>query len=367
MKLEVRKGCFGYPGKGRTILENIDFSLENGDIMTILGPNGAGKTTLLRCITGLLKWQSGGTFLDGKDIETMRQKSLHRLVSYVPQTIGRDSAYTAEEMIMLGRAGDVGIFSMPNDKDREAVDAAIKKTGIEAIRNSSCNKMSGGELRMVTIARALVSEPRVLILDEPEANLDFKNQLLVLDLIEELAAGGMICIFNTHYPSHALRRSGKTLMLSPDGAYTFGNSYEVVSEENILKYFGVHSVIGSVESDDTSYSDVVPVSVGTWDETLFKNDERVIAAVTVMLEGNENASGMNEILHEFGDCLMGRMGIPYKRAGINIVTIMADAARTRVCELNDRISRLPGAHVKMSFLKQTGADEKGKNGCNRIN
>ena len=104
MKLEIQNGKFTYPHSDRIVLNDISFTVENGDILAILGPNGAGKTTLLRCMMGLLKWQSGSTLLDGRPLESIPQKSLWQKVSYVPQAKQVLTAYTVEEMILLGRA-----------------------------------------------------------------------------------------------------------------------------------------------------------------------------------------------------------------------------------------------------------------------
>ena len=260
LKLEVKNGCFTYSGLGRQVLENIDFSLETGDVLTILGPNGAGKTTLLRCVTGLLQWQSGCTILDGVPISEIPQKKLWQQISYVPQAKHIRAGYTVEEMILLGRSASVGAFALPGARDTEAVDAAIARTGIEHIRGRRCNELSGGEYQMVLIARALCSEPRLLVLDEPESNLDFKNQLLVLDLISQLSADGLICIFNTHYPAHALRRANKALMLSREGGYCFGKVDNIITTANISEYFGVRSAIGYIESDGEKYADIIPIS-----------------------------------------------------------------------------------------------------------
>lgn len=259
--MQVSDGCFRYPRQSKMVLQHIDFSLDAGDILAILGPNGAGKTTMLRCLMGLLPWTSGETLLDGKPLRRIPQRQLWQQISYVPQAKQPPTAYSVEQMILLGRASMVHPFSMPQAEDMAAVDAVIERTGLKSLRGRSCAELSGGEYQMVLIARALVSEPQILILDEPESNLDFQNQLLVLDMLSQLAAEGITCIFNTHYPAHALRRSNKSLMLSKNGEYCFGSSREMITEENILRYFGVHSVIGSMKIGNASYEDVVPISI----------------------------------------------------------------------------------------------------------
>ena len=261
MKLEVKDGTFAYPRRERIVLKNIGFSLESGDVLAILGPNGAGKTTLLRCMTGLLRWKSGTTLIDGVPLSGLPRRTLWKRISYVPQAKQVTSAYTVEQMVLLGRASSVDRFSLPGKEDTEAVDRCLSETNIGHLRGRSCAELSGGELQMVLIARALASEPELLILDEPESNLDYRNQLLVLDMISSLSSRGITCVYNTHYPAHALRRGNKALMLSKDGSYCFGNVQEVVTEENLLRYFGVRTVIAEFEAEGESYPDVIPIAI----------------------------------------------------------------------------------------------------------
>lgn len=110
------------------------------------------------------------------------------------------------------------------------------------------------------IARAMVARPKLLVLDEPESNLDFRNQLLVLDTISSLAQKGIACIFNTHYPAHALRRANKSLLMDKSGKFIFGETEEILNEENMRKFFGVNAVIGNVKTADGLYRDVIAVS-----------------------------------------------------------------------------------------------------------
>ena len=247
MKLSVQNGCFSYRA-GQPLLENISFEAEGGDVLAILGPNGAGKTTLLKCMLNLLHWREGQTLLDGEDVSTMAaQPSLF---------------CTGEEMVLLGRSSRIGAFSAPSKEDFRQARAAIERLGLSHLFGRRCCELSGGEVQMVLIARALSSQPGVLVLDEPESNLDFKNQLLVLDTIEELAKSGLTCIFNTHFPAHALRRANQALMLGRGGKSVCGKTCEVVTEDRISDLFGVRAVIGEMQTPLGVYQDVIPVSIG---------------------------------------------------------------------------------------------------------
>jgi len=354
MKLEVMNGVFSYPKSERVILNNINFALDSGDVLAILGPNGAGKTTLLRCMLGFLKWKRGFTLIDGEDLSSIPQRRLWKRVSYVPQARQAPVAYTVEDMILLGRAGEIDSFSTPKKKDMEAMDLAIQRTNLESIRHRSCAELSGGEYQMVLIARALASEPELIVFDEPESNLDFQNQLLVLNLISKLSSDGITCVFNTHYPAHALRWGNKALMLSKDGTYYFGNSREVVTEENIAEFVGVSAIIGSLETADGMYPDVIPVEIGSKTYNSFSGHESVIAGITILMESTETADRLNHLLHEYGEDIVGRMGIPYRKANVNIISLMMDAPLCHVLSLTDRISSLPGTHVKTTYISAGG-------------
>ena len=260
MRLTVENGSFSY-GKEKKIFENINFSVDSGEILAILGPNGAGKTTMLRCITGMLSWKQGKSRLDEEEIGMMSPKKLWSKMAYVPQAKGVSSSYTAFEMVLLGRSSRLHPFLPPGKKDIKKAEEVMKLLGIPHLSEKQCSKISGGELQMVLIAKALAAEPQVLILDEPESNLDFKNQLIVLNTITKLAKAGMTCVFNTHYPAHALQRAEKSLILSKGGEYVFGDTATVVNEENIKKAFGVQAVIGEIETEEGIRKDVIPLKV----------------------------------------------------------------------------------------------------------
>ena len=143
-------------------------------------------------------------------------------------------------MVMLGRSARLGLFAKPSEKDREAAFAALTKTGIAHLADKLTNEISGGEYQLVLIARALAGNPELLVLDEPESNLDFKNQLRVLTVLRELSETlGIGAVINTHFPAHALEISTKTLVLMPDGTHRFGFTHNVLTEETLSESFGV--------------------------------------------------------------------------------------------------------------------------------
>jgi len=238
MILEVKNGYFGYT-KDNTILKNISFTLGEKEIMTILGQNGSGKTTILKCVIGILKWQQGYMVIDRKPLALLQKSREQFNIGYVPQAHNLTFPYTVREVVTMGRARHIGLFSVPSKRDRLFVDQAMEEVGIGYMRDDLCTQLSGGQLQLVYIARALAGEPKVLILDEPESHLDFRNQLMILNLIKKLIKERNIsCIINTHNPENALRISDTTLLLGRD-SYMFGKTGDIITEENVRDYFNI--------------------------------------------------------------------------------------------------------------------------------
>ena len=351
MKLTVENGSFAYGRKSAPIFENINFSVDSGEILAILGPNGAGKTTLLRCITGMLRWKSGDSLLDGEPIRDMRPGELWRRMAYVPQAKAASSAYTAFETVLLGRSAHLSPFATPGKADHDKAREAMALLGIEHLAQKKCSAISGGELQMVLIARALASEPQVLILDEPESNLDFRNQLVVLDAMTKLAGSGMTCVFNTHYPAHALQRSDKALILSKGGGYKFGNTAAVVTEDAIREAFGVEAVIGSVETPTNILQNVIPLQIARETAGMEQADRRSIATVSIIASDNAVSDRINGLLSEYGGMIVGRMGMPYRECGLYLITVTLDGRESAIRELAQRLGVLPDVSVKATFAK----------------
>ena len=350
MNLTVRNGSFFYQ-KNTPIFNDIHFSADAGEILAILGPNGAGKTTLLRCITGMLKWKDGESLLDGRPIHTMSPRELWSKMAYVPQAKSAASAYTAFETVLLGRSSHLNAFSAPKQADLEKAKAVMELLGIYHLADKKCTAISGGELQMVLIAKALASDPQVLILDEPESNLDFKNQLIVLDAMTRLAESGMTCIFNTHYPAHALQRAHKSLILSRGGEYVFGPTPTVVTQENIRKAFGVEAVIGEVETPGNILQNVIPLQIADTTPEGPEEDSRSIATITIIADSNRMSGRINDLLHEYNHLMIGRMGMPYRECGLYLITVTLDGKRSQIQALSHRLNLLPDISVKTTFAR----------------
>lgn len=245
--LSIKDASFCY-SKGKTIFDHITFELGEGEIMAIMGKNGIGKTTLLKCIVGLLKWTSGYSTINGKMIDS---KSLNQ-IGYVPQAHKTSFSYTVFEMVLFGKIGHNSYFANPKDEDYEEAEEVLIRMGIIDLRDKPCNELSGGQLQLVFIARALVNSPKLLILDEPESHLDFRNQLRLMKIIKEYVNKYKIsCIINTHYPNYAILFADKCLLLG-DNSYKVGKISQILNEKSITEYFSVISkkVVSSYEGKD---------------------------------------------------------------------------------------------------------------------
>lgn len=261
--LTVEKGNFAYPHGERQILKDVEFALNGGQSLAVLGPNGAGKTTLLRCITGLLRWNSGASYINGTNIAKLSPRALWQNIAYVPQARGAAGSMSVENLIMLGRSGRIGVFSTPAKADYMAVDRVIERLKLSELRHRRADELSGGELQLALIGRGLAAEPGLIILDEPESNLDFKNRLTVLNTVASLKQEGIAAIFNTHYPEHALRYAEIALMLDKKGNCTFGKAQSVITEQAIAKAFSVKSRISSIKDGESEYNTIIPIEVIT--------------------------------------------------------------------------------------------------------
>ncbi len=251
---EIKNLCFNYQ-KDKPLLKNINFKVESGEIIAVLGPNGAGKTTLLKCLLGINTIQSGNCLLHGKSVYDYG-RLLYKEVGYVPQAKNYNSSFLVEDMILMGRSMHVALNKQPSKTDLQAVDDIMEYLEITNLRGKNIHRISGGELQMVLLARSLVLNPKFLILDEPESNLDYYNQVTVLDTLKKLSKKGIACIFNTHYPEHALRIADKSLLMKKGELVEFGASKDIVTKQNLAKVYKVNTSINAIQDEEKTFASV---------------------------------------------------------------------------------------------------------------
>ena len=233
--ITVKQAAFSYDGRNE-LFSDLSFSLAAGEILTILGRNGIGKTTFLRCLLGILPWTHGECLVGGKRPDP---SAVSDVIGYVPQGHAPAFPYTVFEMVMMGRARRIGLFRTPAAKDRARVAELLDLVGILPLADRAATTLSGGQLQMVYIARALAVEPKLIILDEPEAHLDFHNQMIVLRLLKKLSTEQhMTIVMNTHSPENALKISDKSLLMRR-GEHLFGSTESLLTEENLRRFYDI--------------------------------------------------------------------------------------------------------------------------------
>jgi iron complex transport system ATP-binding protein len=235
--LAVESLAFGFPG--RTVGRDVSFTLGAGEVMCVLGPNGGGKTTLFRTVLGLLHKHSGAVKLDNEDLESLSRAEIARRVGYVPQGHSAYFAYTVREFVLMGRTAHLGVFSSPSDKDFAVATRVLDSLGIAELAGKPVTEISGGERQLALVARALAQEPKLLVLDEPTASLDFGNQVRVLQRISALAGSGISILFSSHDPDHAFLCARRALLLAEGRVLEIGAPRDVIRADTLERMYKV--------------------------------------------------------------------------------------------------------------------------------
>ena len=235
--LEVRGLAFGFPG--RTVGQDVSFTLAAGDVMCVLGPNGGGKTTLFRTILGLLEPRGGTVRLENENLKDLSRAAIARRVGYVPQGHAAYFAFTLREFVLMGRTAHLGAFASPAKKDVVVAERALESLGIAHLAHKPVTEISGGERQLAVVARALAQEPRLLVLDEPTASLDFGNQVRVLERMSALARSGIAILFSSHDPDHAFLCASRALLLAEGRVLEAGAPREVIRADTLERMYRV--------------------------------------------------------------------------------------------------------------------------------
>lgn len=226
----------GYPG--RTVGSDISLQLRAGEVVALLGANGSGKTTLLKTLLGLQPPLAGSLQLQGDPLAAQSAPARARLLGYVPQAAGSGFAFSVLEMVLMGRVAHLGLLARPGRTDRDMALQLLERLGILALAQRSYPQLSGGQQQLVLLARALVQQPKILLLDEPVASLDFANQILVLEQLAALREQGLAILFSTHQPEHALQLADQ-LLLVKDGSFHLLDSPQQLDVDRLAWLYGL--------------------------------------------------------------------------------------------------------------------------------
>lgn len=245
MSLIVNNLSFSYSDK--QILDKISFSIEPGDFVCVLGKNGVGKSTLFKLLLGFLKKQEGQILIDNKDLDHFNRKELAREIAYIPQYTTSAFNYSVFDTVLMGTTCRLDTLGSPKAKEKKIAYDALKQFNISHLSHKYTDSISGGERQLVVLARAIAQGSKILILDEPTANLDYGNQVRVMETISKLKSDGYSIILSTHNPEQALWFSDKVMFLDEKKILAFGQTSEVVSSPILKKIYGID--IDLIEKD----------------------------------------------------------------------------------------------------------------------
>lgn len=224
------------------VLDDVTASIEEGRLTCIVGPNGAGKSTMIKCMARLLKPTEGVIFMDGCALAEMEANALARCQAYVPQSGGTTFPLTVEELAALGRKPYVR-WSLGR-QDQEKIDETLEYLDLDKMRGKYLDELSGGERQRAMLARALVQEPKILLLDEPTSALDVRNQLEVMNLLREIARDRDCAVVLVMHDLMLVSRYADQAILLKDGCiFAHGSSREVLTAENIRAVYHIEAQI----------------------------------------------------------------------------------------------------------------------------
>ena len=244
------------------ILKDVNLEADAGKLVALIGPNGAGKSTLFKCILKFLKNYDGRVLLDGRDMKEMSRAEIAGKIAYIPQTTIPVFNYDVIDIVLMGMTGGFRLLETPKQQHVERADAVLEELGIARLRNKGFGRISGGERQLVLLARAMVQDADILIMDEPTANLDYGNQLRVMERIRGLAKEGYTVMLSTHNPDHALLFADLSFVLKDGRVKAAGPSGEVLTEELMHDLYDVDVKLIDYDNEGESSRVCIPIRSG---------------------------------------------------------------------------------------------------------
>ncbi len=240
--IQAEHVSFAYRGDEK-VLRDLDLREEAGHCLAFLGNNGAGKSTFLKCLNRILEPQEGLIVVDGMEIRSTPRTQIAKKLAYVEQHT-EVSRLTVYDTVLLGRKPHMHLG--PGAADYAVVDAVIRRMHLEELKLRYIDEISGGELQKVVLARALAQQPRVLLLDEPTASLDLKNQHEVMAIVSQIARDDNItAVVVIHDLNLALKYCDRFLLIHEGQAYRYGDS-SIITSEAIRDVYGVEASIAEI-------------------------------------------------------------------------------------------------------------------------
>jgi len=240
IKLQALDLTFGYGS--HPILSNVSFEIAPSRLVTVVGPNGSGKSTLIRCMDRIISPKMGRILIDRKDLTEMTRMDMARYLSYVPQSSVRVFPTNVFDTILMGRRPHIGWTG--SVMDEEKVWDVLRLLDIEHLAMNNFDELSGGQQQKVLIARALVQEAQVMLLDEPTSNLDIWHQLDVMNIIRGVVKkGGITAVMALHDLNLASAYSDRIIMMNGGRIVAAGDPSAVITEENIASVYRVEAAV----------------------------------------------------------------------------------------------------------------------------
>lgn len=226
----------------QAILNDISLAVRPGEMIGLIGPNGAGKSSLLRVLGGLWPASGGTIHLDGRPLRSSSTREVARLVAHVPQSTAMDFAFTVREVVLMGRSPYLSRFQIEGPEDRRVAEEAMRMMAVHDLAERFINTLSGGERQRVFIARALAQQPRLLLLDEPTANLDVRHQLSMLAMVARLVREeGLSVIAAIHDLDLAAHTCDRLVLLHEGRILADAAPEQVLSPDNLAHAFHVEA------------------------------------------------------------------------------------------------------------------------------
>ena len=229
--LEIKNLDFYY--QTTKILNNINFKAKKGEFISMLGANGSGKTTFLQCIQGLLAPKAGKILIDGENIIQLSKKEIAQKISVVPQENKNVFAYEVLDMVVMGINPWLSFAEDPSQADYQKAEKILEHLGVAELKRKNFNQISGGERQLVLIARALMQQTDILLLDEPNSHLDFKNVHLMMEIMRDLSFENKTVITALHDPNLAYKYSDRVIILKEGNILAAGAVEKVMTAANL--------------------------------------------------------------------------------------------------------------------------------------
>ena len=236
--------------KDKSFITKLNVEIEKGKITTILGPNGSGKSTLLSIFAGLNKPTSGDVSIKGNSIKSLKQKDLAKEIATVHQQNTVPSDITVKELVSYGRIPHKKYFQGNNESDDEIIEWAIKRTGLQSLKDKAVMSMSGGERQRAFIAMALAQKSEILFLDEPTTYLDIFHQIEILEIVKKLNKdNGLTVVMVLHDINQAIKYSHNAIIMKNGKTIASGKVNEVINMDLLNNVYGIGGFISEIKNE----------------------------------------------------------------------------------------------------------------------